>query len=47
MIEYKKPWQCTTTGKTWPPGKYIQRSGPFHEISEVPMKGFRGIRRFE
>lgn len=42
-----KPWTCTTTGKVWPLGKYIQRSGAFHPITDGPkIKGFRGIRRF-
>lgn len=41
-----KPWVCSTTGKTWPPGKYIQRSGAFHKVDGPPMTGFRGIRKF-
>jgi hypothetical protein len=40
-------WQCTTTGKFWQAGTYIQRSGPFHEVVDgEKIKGFRGIRRF-
>ena len=38
---------CQTTGKRWPPGTYIQRSGPFHRIEPIPMRGFRGWRYFE
>lgn len=37
---------CQTTGRWWPPGVYIQRSGPFHRLKNpIPMKGFRGWRR--
>ncbi|MEK6829560.1 MAG: hypothetical protein AABY15_05570 [Nanoarchaeota archaeon] len=36
---------CTTTGKSWK-GKFIQRSGPFHKIEPIPMKGFQGFRYF-
>lgn len=41
-LENKK-FKCTTTGKVWE-GKFIERSGPFHEIEPIPMKGFRGFR---
>ena len=34
---------CDTTGKNWS-GKFIQRSGPFHKIDPISMKGFRGFR---
>lgn len=38
---------CETTGKVWPDGWYIQRSGEFHILHPQPeMKGFRGIRRY-
>lgn len=40
-------WRCTTTGATWPPGTYLQRSGPFHEADGPDLPGFRGIRRFD
>ena len=43
--EYLESWTCTSTGKLWPAGKYIQRSGEFHETNGPMMKGFRGIRR--
>ena len=43
----KDPWVCTTTGRTWPAGKYIQRSGPFHKVEGPEMTGFRGVRKFE
>jgi hypothetical protein len=36
-------FECQATGKKWN-GKFIQRSGPFHPIAPVPMKGFRGFR---
>lgn len=39
-------FQCTTTGKVWPPGWYIKRSGQFHHIEPIPMKGFQGYRKF-
>lgn len=42
-----EPWECTTTGKTWPAGKYIQRSGAFHKVDGPEMTGFRGIRKYE
>lgn len=42
----KEDFICSTTGKRWS-GKFIQRSGPFHEIEPIPMKGFQGFRYFE
>lgn len=40
-------FNCTTTGKNWDPGNYIQRSGSFRTIEGGPkMKGFQGIRRY-
>jgi hypothetical protein len=41
MVE--NDFTCSTTGKEWS-GKFIQRSGPFHKIDPIPMKGFRGFR---
>lgn len=42
-----KPWNCLVTDKIWPPGWYVVRSGYFHKaVHIIPMKGFRGIRRF-
>lgn len=41
MVE--NDFSCSTTGKKWS-GKFIQRSGPFHKIDPIPMKGFRGFR---
>ena len=42
----EKEFDCTTTGKQWK-GKFIERSGPFHNIDEnIPMKGFQGFRYF-
>lgn len=34
---------CEVTGKKWK-GKFIQRSGPFHYITPIEMKGFQGFR---
>ena len=39
----EKDFVCSTTGKNWK-GKFIERSGPFHYIDPVPMKGFQGFR---
>ena len=41
---YSRGFTCQTTGKFWPPGVYIQRSGPFHRIEPMPMRGFQGWR---
>lgn len=39
-----KDFSCTTTGAGWS-GKFIERSGEFHEIkNSIPMKGFQGFR---
>ena len=46
MVDAVDPWRCTTTGITWSPGKYIQRSGEFHEVDGPEMTGFRGVRKF-
>ncbi len=37
-------FHCTITGKWWPAGNYLVRSGPFHRIEPIPMRGFRGWR---
>lgn len=42
---YPTGFTCETTGKHWPGGHYIQRSGPFHVVNGPEMAGFRGIRR--
>lgn len=39
----EEPFTCTTTGNDFE-GKFIQRSGKFHKINPIPMKGFRGFR---
>ena len=39
----EKEFDCSTTGQAWK-GKFIQRSGPFHYITNIPMKGFQGFR---
>lgn len=36
---------CEVTGRVWK-GKFIQRSGDFHQITPIPMKGFQGFRYF-
>jgi len=47
MREIQEPWQCSTTGAIWAPGKYIQRSGPWNPVGGPEMTGFRGIRKFQ
>lgn len=43
-----KPWVCSSTGRQWPAGKYILRSGPFHKLDNGPaMQGFQGVRRYD
>lgn len=39
----EKEFTCTTTGNEWK-GKFIERTGNFYPIKEVPMKGFQGFR---
>lgn len=41
----KKKFKCSTTGKVWE-GKFIERTGKFHKIPPIPMKGFQGFRYF-
>lgn len=42
----EKEFTCSTTGKKWV-GKFIERSGPFHELINKPkLKGFQGWRYF-
>lgn len=42
----EKEFKCMTTGKIWK-GKFIERSGPFHYLTEkIPYKGFQGFRYF-
>jgi hypothetical protein len=36
-------FDCTTTGRRWD-GNFVSRSGPFHPIEPVPMRGFQGFR---
>jgi len=38
----REGFHCAITGKWWPAGKYIIRSGPFHRIHPIPMRGFPG-----
>lgn len=39
----EKEFTCTTTNKKWK-GKFIERTGDFHNIDEYDMKGFQGYR---
>ena len=44
-IVKRDSFECTTTGKNWNDGIYIQRTGKFHPLeTEVPMKGFKGYK---
>jgi len=41
-------FQCSTTGRKFPPGNYIKRTGTFHIFKQkIPYKGFQGVRRFQ
>lgn len=42
----EESFTCSTTGKEWG-GKFVQRSGEFHPIDPIPMKGFQGFRYYE
>ncbi len=44
MID-EKSFDCTTTGKHWE-GKFIQRTGVFHKIDPIPIKGFQGFKYY-
>lgn len=47
VIVHQSPeFKCSTTGKIWPRGWYITRSGPFNLVDGPEMKGFRGIREY-
>lgn len=47
IIDYSiDNFTCEVTGKKWS-GYFIKRSGPFHLIKPVPMKGFQGFRYIE
>jgi len=47
VARWPEGFTCQTTGLFWPPGHYLQRSGPFHPVDGPEMRGFRGIRRFD
>lgn len=36
-------FKCSTTGREWK-GKFVQRTGKFHKIEHIPMRGFQGFR---
>lgn len=45
-VTYPESWKCSTTGRQWAAGKYVQRKAPLHLLKEpIPMRGFQGIRR--
>lgn len=46
LAEQSLSWRCSTSGATWPAGKYIQRSGPFYPVDGPSMIGFRGVKKF-
>lgn len=37
---------CTTTGKVWPAGWYVSRSGKFNVTDGPLYPGFRGYRKY-
>lgn len=41
----EKEFDCSTTGKNWK-GKFVERTGKFHTIDPIPMKGFQGFRYY-
>jgi len=42
---WREGFRCETTGRPWPPGWYLMRRGPFHELQRpVRMRGFQGVR---
>lgn len=43
-VAFRPGFYCTTTGRYWPEGWYVQRSGQFFKIDPIPMKGFQGYR---
>jgi len=46
-VSRKDAFTCSTTGKEWPAGWYISRSGPFTYVEATDFLGFRGIRKYE
>ena len=42
----KKEFICSTTGTKWQ-GNFIERSGKFYKIKQIPMKGFQGFRYYK
>lgn len=46
LLDMPEGFTCSTTGAFWEAGKYIVRSGPFHE-ENTTMKGFRGVREYK
>jgi hypothetical protein len=42
LVEHQG-FTCETSGKYWPAGKYLQRTGPFYKLATPrPKKGFQG-----
>lgn len=47
LEERLRTWQCSSTGAVWPPGRYVQRSGVFHEVDGPAYVGFQGVRSYD
>jgi hypothetical protein len=45
-VGWKLGFTCSTTGRVWPSGCYVQRTGKFHGVGPVAMKGFQGWRYY-
>ena len=46
-VDSRDGFTCATTGREWPAGCYIARSGKFHGIVPIEYPGFRGVRQFD
>lgn len=47
IVYHPDGFTCSTTGRRWPAGYYLQRSGPFHAVENGPaIRGFQGVRRY-
>jgi hypothetical protein len=45
-LTHKPGFTCETSGRAWPAGWYIERTGTFHGVPPVAYPGFRGIRKY-
>lgn len=43
---HAESFTCSTTGEVHKGGYYVSRSGPFHYIDPIPMRGFQGFRKY-